>query len=73
LLSRIASRRLMWRSVGMFREVSVIEVREILRAWMAGLGFRTVAALMWVDRKTVRRYVDAVEAAGLIVTAESST
>ena len=26
-----------------FREVSVIEVREVLRAWLAGEGLRTVA------------------------------
>jgi transposase len=65
LLDRIASRRLVWRSVGMFREVSVIEVREILRAWMAGSGMRKVAAQAGVDRKTARRYVDAAEAAGL--------
>jgi hypothetical protein len=50
----------------MFREVSVIEVREILRAWMSGLGTRRVAALAGVDRKTVRRYVDAAEAAGVV-------
>ncbi|MBB4941888.1 hypothetical protein FHR32_006274 [Streptosporangium album] len=26
-----------------FREVSVIEVREVLRAWLAGAGLRKVA------------------------------
>ena len=50
----------------MFREVSVIEVREILRAWMSGSGMRKVAAQAGVDRKTARRYVDAAEAAGLV-------
>ena len=49
----------------MFREVSVIEVIEVLRCWMSGAGFRRVAALAGVDRKTVRRYVDAAVAAGL--------
>jgi transposase len=43
----------------------VIEVREILRAWMSGSGMRKVAAQAGVDRKTARRYVDAAEAAGL--------
>src|ERR1700682_3307591 len=49
----------------MYREVSVIEVREVLRAWLSGAGLRTVAVRAGVDRKTARRYVDAAVAAGL--------
>jgi transposase len=49
----------------MYREVSVIEVREVLRAWLSGAGFRTAAAQAGVDRKTARRYVAAAVAAGL--------
>jgi transposase len=49
----------------MYREVSVFEVREVLRVWLSGAGFRRVAALAGVDRKTVRRYVAAAVAAGL--------
>jgi hypothetical protein len=49
----------------MFREVSVIEVREALRAWLAGAGYRRVARQAGVDRKTARRYVNAAVAAGL--------
>lgn len=49
----------------MFREVSVIEVREMLRVWMLGVGLRRVGALAGVDRKTARRYTDAAVAAGL--------
>ena len=49
----------------MYREVSVIEVREVLRAWLAGSGFRTAGAQAGVDRKTARRYVEAAVAAGL--------
>ena len=49
----------------MYREVSVIEIREVLRAWMSGAGLRVVAAQAGVDRKTARRYVDAAVAAGL--------
>jgi hypothetical protein len=49
----------------MYREVSVIEVREVLRAWLSGAGFRRVAELAGVDRKTARRYVAAAVAAGL--------
>lgn len=48
-----------------FREVDVIEVREVLRGWLAGGGLRTAAERAGVDRKTARRYVQAAEAAGL--------
>ena len=48
-----------------FREVSVIEVREVLRGWLTGAGLRTVAERAGVDRKTARRYVEAAQAAGL--------
>jgi hypothetical protein len=48
-----------------FREVAVIEVREVLRAWLSGVGLRKVAEQAGVDRKTARRYVEAAQAAGL--------
>src|SRR6266516_240470 len=48
-----------------FREVSVIEIREALRAWLAGKSERAVAVQAGVDRKTSRRYVTAAVAAGL--------
>ena len=48
-----------------FREVSVVEVREVLRGWLEGSGLRTVAERAGVDRKTARRYVAAAQAAGL--------
>ena len=48
-----------------FREVRVFEVREVLRLWLAGEGFRSVERLSQVDRKTVRRYVTAAEQLGL--------
>ena len=54
-----------------FREVSVSEIREVLRLWLgvvAGLpspGLRTIAGHCGLDRKTVRRYVEAAQAAGL--------
>jgi transposase len=48
-----------------FREVAVTEIREVLRAWLAGAGLRTVAAQAGVDRKTARRYVEAAVAVGL--------
>ncbi|BBZ19417.1 hypothetical protein MGAD_37520 [Mycolicibacterium gadium] len=57
----------------MYREVSVIEIREVLRAWLSGSGYRTVAAQAGVDRKTARRYVDAAVAAGWIVSVVSTS
>src|SRR2546423_4965674 len=49
-----------------FREVRVFEVREVLRLWLRGEGIRAVGRLAQVDRKTVRRYVEAAEQFGLV-------
>lgn len=49
-----------------FREVAVFEVREVLRLWLGGEGFRAAARLAGVDRKTVRRYVAAAVELGLV-------
>ncbi|MGH7484536.1 MAG: IS21 family transposase, partial [bacterium] len=43
----------------------MIEIREVLRAWLAGKSERAVAAQAGVDRKTSRRYVTAAVTAGL--------
>ena len=48
-----------------FREVSVVEVREVLRGWLGGVGLRKVAERAGVYRKTARRYVSAARAEGL--------
>lgn len=48
-----------------FREVAVFEVREVLRLWLLGHGLRAIERLGGVDRKTVRRYVEAAEQLGL--------
>lgn len=48
-----------------YREVSVIEIVEMLRLWLQGLGLREVARLSGSDRKTVRRYIDRARACGL--------
>src|SRR3954453_7617672 len=48
-----------------FGEVSVVDVREVLRAWLEGQGLRKVAERAGVDRKTARRYVGAAQAGGL--------
>lgn len=43
----------------------MVEVREVLRLWLRGHGKRAIARLAQVDRKTVRRYLEAAERAGL--------
>jgi transposase len=49
-----------------FREVSVIQVREVLRRWLANnAGERSIALGAGVDRKTARRYVEAAIEFGL--------
>jgi transposase len=48
-----------------FREVPVYEIREVLRLRLGGEGYRAIARLTGVDRKTVRRYVEAAMAAGM--------
>ncbi len=48
-----------------FREVLVFEVHEVLRLWLQGDGLRMVERLSGLDRKTVRRYVEAAKALGL--------
>jgi hypothetical protein len=48
-----------------YREVSVIEIKEVLRLWLAGQSLREVTRLAGLDRKTVRRYVQAAQAAGV--------
>jgi hypothetical protein len=37
-----------------FREVSVIEIREVLRAWLSGLGLRrSPGRRVWTERPRV--------------------
>jgi len=49
-----------------FREVQVYEIREVLRLWLRGEGQRSIERLSSVDRKTVRRYIGAAQAAGVV-------
>src|SRR6266700_7438290 len=48
-----------------FREVLVTQVKEVLRAWLAGAGKRPAARRAGVDVKTAARYIAAARAAGL--------
>ena len=42
-----------------YRELSMIEVKEVLRRREAGQALREIARETGLDRKTVRRYVEA--------------
>lgn len=48
-----------------FREVTVPEVKEVLRLWRDGVSKRRIAAQLGLDVKTVRRYLKQLERAGL--------
>jgi len=48
----------------MFREVSTVEVKEVLRQRQQGRFLREIARGVGLDRKTVRRYLDVAVAAG---------
>lgn len=50
-----------------YREVTVIEVREVLRQWLMGVAKARIALNTGTDRKTVRRYVTFAEREGLSV------
>ena len=49
----------------MFREVTMIELKEVLRLWGEGLPKKRLAAQLGLDPKTVRRYLAAAAATGL--------
>lgn len=48
-----------------YRELFVVEIKEVLRLWVRGYGYRAIARTGVVDRKTARRYVEVAEALGL--------
>ena len=48
-----------------YREVHRVETREVIGRWQAGLSQRRIAAGTGLSRVTVRRYIEAAEAAGL--------
>src|SRR5262245_44112411 len=48
-----------------YREVTMIEITEVLRQWVAGAGRRQIARRLGLDPKTVRRYLRAAERCGL--------
>jgi transposase len=48
-----------------YRELTMIDVKEVLRRWSAGHGDRKIGREAGVDRKTVARYTDAAKTLGL--------
>jgi transposase len=48
-----------------YREVTMIEVKEILRLWLAGVPKQGISGMLGVDRKTIRRYIALAVAHGL--------
>lgn len=48
-----------------YREVTMVEVREVLRQWLSGRGPRSIARWVRIDRNTVRRYIQVARECGL--------
>jgi hypothetical protein len=48
-----------------YREVTMVEVKEVLRLWLGDVGKKRIAARLGLDSKTVRRYIGAARALGL--------
>ncbi len=48
-----------------YREVGMLQIKEVLRLWLAGVPKKRIAALVQVDRKTVRRYIALATEQGL--------
>ena len=55
-----------------YREVSVVEIREVLRRWLRRESLRAIARNTGVNRKTVRRYVEAAQGVGVIAGGDES-
>jgi hypothetical protein len=48
-----------------FREVTMLEVKEILRLWLSGVPKKRIAEQLGFDVKTVRRYLAAARERGV--------
>ena len=47
-----------------YREVTMLEIKEVLRLWCAGIAKKRIATQLGLDIKTVRRYLRAAVACG---------
>jgi hypothetical protein len=48
-----------------YREVTMLEIKEVLRLWCGGTAKKRIAAQLGLDIKTVRRYLRAAQACGV--------
>src|ERR1700753_2527950 len=48
-----------------YRELTMIDVKEVLRRWTAGQSDREIARATGTDRKTVARYIAMAKALGV--------
>ncbi len=48
-----------------YREVTMLEIKEVLRLWCAGAAKKRIAAQLGLDIKTVRRYLRAAQGCGV--------
>src|SRR5262245_51361021 len=48
-----------------YRELTMMEIKEVLRRWSAEQSLHQIARETGLDRKTVRRYVQAVQGLGV--------
>jgi transposase len=48
-----------------YREVTRVDIQEIIRRWQAGEGYRRVASGTGLSRNTVRKYLSAGKAEGI--------
>jgi hypothetical protein len=49
-----------------YREINMFDVREVVRLWLRGDGKKPIARQVGLDPGTVRKYVAAAEAVGLV-------
>src|SRR5690606_40607070 len=56
-----------------YREVTMVQIKEVLLLWMGGAKKKRIAAQLSLDVKTVRRYVAAGESVGLAIGAGELT
>jgi transposase len=48
-----------------FREVTMVEIREVLRRWLGGAGKRRITRQLGPSRNTVRHYIEVAESCGV--------
>ena len=48
-----------------YREVTMIDIKEVLRQWLGGAKHKRIAKRLGLDPKTVRRYTRTAPGAGL--------